>query len=134
MTRPEHWEPPTPRPLLVSARRVAAELDITQAAAWEVCVCLEKLYYGEGRTHYRVTRRSLDALKALMANGLDLYLARSVMARYVAHGVLPPPEVSRERARSIASRWVDWGSPPHDERTWVTDSSRRREQYRWRRS
>ena len=60
----KHWEPPDPPKLLVSARRVAAELDVPPWKANEICWCLDRRFYAPGQAHFRVTRASLDALEA----------------------------------------------------------------------
>ena len=56
MMRLEHWEPPDPPKLLVSAKRVALELDVPNWKANEICWCLERVFYAPGQAHYRVTR------------------------------------------------------------------------------
>jgi len=47
--------------------------------------------------HYRVTRASLDALNDLLAQGLALNAARSVMRRFHARDQLPPSDLHREQ-------------------------------------
>lgn len=129
--KPEHWEPPEPRMLFVSARRVAAELGVAEWEAQVICQSLEQIFYGESKTHYRVSRRSLDAFERLVESGLTRYLARHVMGWYVKHDMLPPDEVSLDRAHAIARRWFDWNRPPGDgERMWTTARQVRDSQYR----
>jgi hypothetical protein len=79
MMRPEHWEPPDPPKLLVSAKRVAIELDVPMWKANEICWCLERVFYAPGQAHYRVTRASLDAFEELLEQGLTIGAARAVM-------------------------------------------------------
>ncbi len=55
MTRPEHWEPPDPPKLLVSARRVAQELDVPIWKANEICWCLVRVFYAPGQAHFCVS-------------------------------------------------------------------------------
>ena len=50
-----------------------------------------------GQVHYRVTRASLDALNDLLAQGLALNAARSVMRRFHARDQLPPSDLHREQ-------------------------------------
>ena len=101
MTRPEHWEPPDPPKLLVSARRVAQELDVPAWKANEICWCLERVFYAPGQTNYRVTRASLEALKDLLDQGLPLAAARAVMWQYKQRNELPPAGLERERIDQI---------------------------------
>lgn len=65
MSRAEHWEPPDPPKLLVSSRRVAEELDIPLWKANELCWSLERVFYGETGTHYRVTWPDFHRASAL---------------------------------------------------------------------
>lgn len=101
MTRPEHWEPPHPQQLFVSARGVAAELGIPLWKANDVTWCLERRYYGPTATHYRVRRRSLEALKRLLTDGLEFRHACAVMALYVKYDMLPPPGFDPSRGFAI---------------------------------
>jgi hypothetical protein len=103
--RPEHWEPPDPPKLLVSARRVAEELDVPIWKANEICWCLDRRFYAPGQTHYRVTRASLDAFKALLADGMTTLGARSVMWHFKQRGSLPPPDLGKEERD-----WIYWHS------------------------
>ena len=95
------WEAPDAPRLLISASRVAAELDVPAWKAWEVCWCLERRYYSEGQSHYRVTVRSLDSLRALLSLGLTLSDARTVMWHYKQEGQLPSPEMTEHQIQSI---------------------------------
>jgi hypothetical protein len=101
MVRPEHWEPPDPPKLLVSAKRVAQDLDIPIWKANELCWCLERVFYSPGQGHYRVTRASLDAFKELLEQGLSMAAARAVMWQYKERGHLPPQELDRKTADGI---------------------------------
>lgn len=103
--KPEHWEPPDPPKLLVSARRVVQELDIPIWKANEICWCLDRVFYAPGQSHYRVTRASLDAFKDLLDQGLNIAGARAVMWRYKQEGVLPPVDLDREQMD-----WIYWRS------------------------
>ena len=96
MTRPEHWEPPDPPKLLVSARRVAQELDVPIWKANEICWCLERVFYAPGQAHFRVMRTSLEALKELLDQGLTIAAARAVMWQFKQRGELPPRDFDRE--------------------------------------
>lgn len=96
MTRREHWEPPDPPKLLVTARRVADELDIPVWKANELCWALDRRFYAPGGVHYRVTRASLDAFKALLDQGLSYGAARAVMWQFKQRDQLPPPDLDRE--------------------------------------
>ncbi len=82
MIRAEHWEPPDPRKLLISARRVAEELDVTPGKANELCWVLDRRYYAPGQIHYRVTKRSFDDLKRLVELGVRPGEARDVIAHF----------------------------------------------------
>ncbi len=93
------WEPPDPPQLLITSARVAKELGIPQWKANELCWCLERVFYTESGIHFRVTRRSFEAFKDLLDQGLSFQVARSVMARY--RGELPPPDLSPDDARHI---------------------------------
>lgn len=101
MMRPEHWEPPDPPKLLVSAKRVALELDVPNWKANEICWCLERVFYAPGQAHYRVTRASLNAFKELLEQGLTIAAARAVMWRFRERGELPPADLDRERMDHI---------------------------------
>lgn len=89
-------EPPDPRKLLVSAKRVALELDVPSWRANEICWCLERVFYAPGQAHYRVTRSSLDAFKELLDQGLTIAAARAVMWQFRERGELPPADLDRE--------------------------------------
>ena len=81
MTHPKHWEPPDPPKLLVSARRVAVELEISPMKANELCWSLERVFYGPDGRNYRVTFRSLMRFKTLIDDeGLSFSEARSILA------------------------------------------------------
>lgn len=99
--RPEHWEPPDPPKLLVSAKRVAKELDVPLWKANEICWSLDRRFYSRGQGHYRVTRASLDAFKELLAVGLTISAARAVMWKYRQEDALPPPTLTRDGMDSI---------------------------------
>jgi hypothetical protein len=58
---------------------------------------LDRRFYAPGQVHYRVTRASLDALNDLLAQGLALNAARSVMRRFHARDQLPPSDLHREQ-------------------------------------
>ena len=99
MMRPEHWEPPDPPKLLVSAKR---------ASRWNsMCRTGRRtrsagaLFYAPGQAHYRVTRASLDAFKELLEQGLTIAAARAVMWRFRERGELPPADLDRERMDHI---------------------------------
>ena len=104
MSRPEHWEPPDPPKLLVSARRVAEELQVPIWKANEICWSLDCRFYARGQVHYRVMRRSLDALKRLLDQGLTLSSAREVMAHYRQRDDLPPDDMELGQASELAWR------------------------------
>jgi hypothetical protein len=99
--RSEHWEPPDPPKLLVSAKRVALELDVPLWKANEICRCLDRRFYSAGQGHYRVTRASLDAFKELLAQGLTMSVARAVMWKYHQEDALPPPGLARDAMDSL---------------------------------
>ncbi len=99
MTRPEHWEPPDPPKLLVSAKRVALELDVPNWKANEICWCLERVFYAPGQAHYRVTRASLDAFRELLEQGLTIAAARAVCGGFGSAANFHPPI-------STASEWT----------------------------
>ncbi|TCJ31062.1 hypothetical protein [Nocardioides jejuensis] len=101
MNDPNEWDAPDPPRLLVSAKRVAAELDIPIWKAHEVCWCLDRRFYSPGQSHFRVTVASLEALKDLLNLGLDLAGARAVMWQFKTRGDLPPPDLSLEEAKRI---------------------------------
>jgi len=101
MMRPEHWEPPDPPKVLVSAKRVALELDVPNWKANEICWCLERVFYAPGRARYRVTRASLDVFKELLEQGLTIAAARAVMWRFRERGELPPADPDRVRLDHI---------------------------------
>lgn len=101
--RPEHWEPPDPPKLLVSAKRVALELDVPSWKANEICWCLERVFYAPGQAHFRVTRASLDAFKELLDQGVTIAAARAVMWRFRERDELPPTDLDRERMDHIYS-------------------------------
>jgi hypothetical protein len=100
-----HWEPPDPPKLLVSARRVAQELEVPGWKANEICWCLDRRFYAPGQVHYRVTRASLDAFKQLVADGMTTTGARAVMWHFKQRGSLPPPDLSQEERD-----WIHWQS------------------------
>jgi hypothetical protein len=104
MTRPEHWEPPDPPKLLVSARRVAIELGIPIWKANELCWALDRRFYAPGGVNYRVTRASLDAFKELLDRGLSYNEARTVMWQFGRREELPPRDVDREGLSRIYPR------------------------------
>ncbi|MDQ6688869.1 MAG: hypothetical protein M3Z50_14980 [Actinomycetota bacterium] len=89
--RPEQWEPPDPPKLLVSAKRVAQELDVPLWKANEICWCLDRRFYPPGQGHCRVARASLEAFKELLAQGLTMSVAPAVMWKYHQEDALPPP-------------------------------------------
>lgn len=90
MTRPvlpQHWEPPDPPKLLVSARRVAKELDIQIWKAQELCYSLGRIYYTDEGHHYRVTWKSVQRFKFLMEEvGMSFNEARETMCRETHEG------------------------------------------------
>ena len=96
MMRLEHWEPPDPPKLLVSAKRVALELDVPNRKASEICGCLERGFYAPRQAHYRVTGASLDAFKELLDQRLTIAAARAVMWQFRERGELPPADLDRE--------------------------------------
>jgi hypothetical protein len=98
--RPEHWEPPDPPKLLVSAKRVAQELEVPLWKANEICWCLDRRF-SPGQGHYRVTRASLDAFKELLARSLTMSDARAVMWTWHQEAALPPPRLAREAMDSL---------------------------------
>ncbi len=80
--RAEHWEPPDPPKLLVSARRVAKELDIQIWKAQQLCYSLGRIYYTDGGHHYRVPWKSLQRFKFLMEDvGMSFSEAQTTMYR-----------------------------------------------------
>ena len=99
--KPEHWEPPDPPKLLVSAKRVAQELDVPRWKANEICWCLDRRFYSPGQGHYRVTRASLDAFKELLAQGLAMSAARTVMWKNHQEEARPPPTLARDAMDSL---------------------------------
>ena len=109
-TRPEHWEPPDPPKLLISARRVAKELDIPAWKAQQLCYCLGRIYYTEG-VHYRVPWKSLLRFKFLMEElGMSFDQARTELCRE-----------NYERS----DRWFAYDSPPEPRDPWgLTPRSR----------
>lgn len=105
MVLPHHWEPPDPPKLLVSARRVAQELEVPVWKANEICWCLDGRFYAPGQVHYRVTRASLDAFKGLLDDGMTIHGARAVMWQFKQRGSLPPAELAHEERD-----WIYWQS------------------------
>jgi hypothetical protein len=93
MTRAEHWETPDPQKLLVSARRVAQEFDVSPWKANELCWALDRRFYADGQVHYRVTKRSLDDFKRLVDLGLRPTDARDVTAHFKGLGKPIPAEL-----------------------------------------
>jgi hypothetical protein len=87
----DHWESPDPRKLLVTAHRVADTLDVPLWKGYELCHVLERVFIGEGQTHFRVTLVSLNAFKDLLEQGLPMDSARELMWTYKRRGALPPP-------------------------------------------
>jgi len=112
--RAEHWEPPDPPKLLISARRVALELDIPHWQANEICWSLERVFYAPGQVHYRVTRRSFESLKSLVDRGLTPREARNVIAYFRGQGRLPPDDLT------------------DDDLEWYADGLNQRRRRRWR--
>lgn len=98
MARPEHWEPPDPPKLLVSARRVARELGIQIWKAQQLCYGLGRIYYAPEGRNYRVTWRSVLRFRFLTeAVGLSFSDAQAVMCQETHSGSLsdeysPPDE------------------------------------------
>lgn len=103
--QPHHWEPPDPPKLLVSARRVAQELEVPIWKANEICWCLDRRFYAPGQVHYRVTRASLDAFKGLLDDGMTIHGARAVMWQFKQRGSLPPADLGHEERG-----WIYWQS------------------------
>lgn len=101
MTRAEHWEPPDPRKLLISARRVADELDVTPGKANELCWALDRRYYAPGQVHYRVTRRSFDDLRRLVELGLRPGEARDVVGHFKGRQQPVPDDLELDAAREL---------------------------------
>lgn len=95
------WDAPDPPKLLVSAKRVAAELDVPIWKANEICWCLERRFYSPGQGHYRVTVASLNAFKELLEIGLSIRAAKAVMGHYKWDGELPPSDLEKETADRI---------------------------------
>ena len=82
MIRPEHWEQPDPPKLLISARRVAKELNIQTWKAQQLCYSLGRIYYTDRGHHYRVTWKSLLRFKFLTEEvGLSFSDAQAVMCQ-----------------------------------------------------
>lgn len=104
MTRQRSWEPPDVPRLLISAGQVAAELEISAGKANELCWSLERHFYAPGGIHYRVSRRSFEAFKRLLHNGLTFYDAKSVMWEYKGNDDLPPDDLTPEDGVRIVLR------------------------------
>ncbi|UAL29822.1 hypothetical protein K8W59_19175 [Nocardioides rotundus] len=106
---PNEWDAPDPLKLLVSAKRVAAELDVPIWKANEICWCLDRRFYSAGQSHYRVTVASLNAFKELLDMGMSIGAARAVMWQYKQEGGLPPSDLEKETADRIywrsSRRW-----------------------------
>lgn len=98
---PNEWDAPDPPKLLISAKRVAAELDVPIWKANEICWCLDRRFYAPGQSHYRVTIASLNAFKDLLDMGLSFRAAKAVMWQYKQDGGLPPRDLERETADRI---------------------------------
>lgn len=98
---PNEWDAPDPPKLLISAKRVAAELDIPIWKANELCWCLDRRFYSTGQSHYRVTMTSFNAFKELLDMGVSFRAARAVMWQYKERGDLPPSDLDRETADRI---------------------------------
>lgn len=98
---PNTWDAPDPPRLLISAKRVALELDVPIWKANEVCWCLDRRFYSAGRSSYRVTTASFNAFKELLDLGLSIPAARAVMWQYRERDELPPQDLDRETADRI---------------------------------
>lgn len=98
---PNEWDAPDPPKLLVSAKRVAAELDISISRANEICWRLERRFYSPAQGHYRVTVASFNAFKDLLEMGLSIRAAKAVMGHYKQDGTLPPADLEKEAADRI---------------------------------
>ena len=98
---PNEWDAPDPPKLLISAKRVAAELDVPIWKASEICWCLDRRFYAPGQSHYRVTVASLNAFKELLDMGLSIRAAKAVMWQYKQDGGLPPRDLGKETADRI---------------------------------
>lgn len=107
MTRAKHWESPDPQKLLISARRVAEELDVPAWKANELCWALDRRFYAEGQVHYRVTKRSLDDFKRLVDLGLGPSDARDVAAYFRGRGEPGPTGLELTDLKELAYvlRW-----------------------------
>lgn len=99
---PNEWDAPAPPKLLVSAKRIAAELDVPIWKAHEISWCLDRRFYSPGQSHFRVTAASFNAFKELLDQGLSLGAARAVMAQYKQQDTLPPADLDQETAQRIA--------------------------------
>ncbi|WP_444663394.1 hypothetical protein ACT17Q_14890 [Cellulomonas sp. CW35] len=106
-TRPEHWEPPDPQKLLISARRVAEELDVTPGKANELCWALDRRFYAPGQIHYRVTKRSFNDLKRLVELGLRSGEARDIVGHFKGQQRPVPDDLDLDAARELlfTLRW-----------------------------
>lgn len=98
---PNAWDPPDPPKLLISAKRVAAELNVPIWKANEICWCLDRRFYSPGRSSYRVTTASFNAFKELLDLGLSIRAARAVMWQYRERDELSPADMDRETADRI---------------------------------
>lgn len=98
---PNEWDAPDPPKLLVSAKRVAAELEVPIWKANEICWCLERRFYSPGQSHFRVTVASLNAFKELLEIGLSIRAAKAVMGHYKRDGGLPPADLEKDTADRI---------------------------------
>lgn len=98
---PNEWDAPDPPKLLISAKRVAAELDVSISQANEICWRLDRRFYSPEQSRYRVTVASFNAFKALLEMGLSIRAAKAVMGYYKQDGALPPADLERETADRI---------------------------------
>lgn len=75
----EHWEPPQPRPLLITVHSLADRLGVTLDKAYGLSYCLGRFYYGASHTHVRVLAWRVDQLEELVQSGMTLSAAAEML-------------------------------------------------------
>lgn len=75
----EHWEPPQPRPLLITVHALADRLGVTLDKAYGLSYSLGRFYYGPAHAHIRVLASRVDDLVDLIESGMSLAAAAELM-------------------------------------------------------
>lgn len=68
----EHWEPPHPKPLLITVHALADRIGVKLDRAYGLSYSLGRVYYGPSHTHIRVFTARVEALEALPESGMPL--------------------------------------------------------------